>query len=763
MEDALNAAFASWSLPFEPAFALIISTLLYGRGWLKLHRQIPHRFPLFRLYCFLAGLAAAFLAIASPLDAFSGLLLEVHMVQHLLLMMLAPPLILLGYPFLPILTGLPKAVARDCVGPFLLWPPLRKFGAWITHPVITWSAYVASTILWHLPFFYDLALNQPAIHQLEHLCFLGTGLLFWWPVVQPWPSRPVWPRWTMIPYLLFADIQNTALSAFLSFSDQIIYPIYGQVPRLGGIPALSDQNAAGAIMWVPGSLVYLIPAAVIAFRYISPRRSLVRVTQRTRLTIHPKTRTQDSGKHWFDLLDLPGARALVTAPIFRRTMQFAMLIVALLTIWDGFFGPQVGPMNLAGVLPWTYWRGLTVLALLVFGNVFCMACPFTFVRDLGRRLLPCRFNWPRQLRSKWLVAVLVLIYLISYEAFGLWNSPWLTAWIIVGYFLAAGLVDGFFRGASFCKYVCPIGQFHFVQSLVSPFEIRRRDADVCRTCKTFDCIRGNDQQRGCELRLFQPRKSGNMDCTFCLDCIKACPHENVGIIAATPGADLWNRQFRSSVGRFSKRADLAFLVLVLVFGAFANAAGMTLPIVGWVGQFDQALGPANRPIVVIVSLLFSVIVLPLVLVALCGFAAKNFGKLSSSWTSITCEFVMSLVPLGASMWLAHFLFHLLTASNAPMPLFQTLLTNMHIPGVDTPDWTISSLSFSGLLDIEIFLLDIGLLLSLYTAWRLAIKQKAASPLFTFLPWCALSVLLFSAGIWIVFQPMQMRGTLLMIH
>jgi len=78
----------------------------------------------------------------------------------------------------------------------------------------------------------------------------------------------------------------------------------------------------------------------------------------------------------------------------------------------------------------------------------------------------------------------------------------------------------FFRGASFCKYVCPIGQFHFVQSLVSPFEVKTRDLSVCRTCKTFDCIRGNEQQRGCELRLFQPKKESNLDCTFCLDCVQ---------------------------------------------------------------------------------------------------------------------------------------------------------------------------------------------------------------------------------------------------
>ena len=127
---------------------------------------------------------------------------------------------------------------------------------------------------------------------------------------------------------------------------------------------------------------------------------------------------------------------------------------------------------------------------------------------------------------------LLVGFLWSYEVLSLWDSPWLTAWIIIGYFIGAFVIDSCFRGASFCKYVCPIGQFHFVQSLASPREVRIRSASVCNTCSTHDCIKGNEQYRGCELDLFQPRKNGNMDCTFCLDCVRACPHDNVGLLRA---------------------------------------------------------------------------------------------------------------------------------------------------------------------------------------------------------------------------------------
>src|SRR5262249_4271340 len=151
-------------------------------------------------------------------------------------------------------------------------------------------------------------------------------------------------------------------------------------------------------------------------------------------------------------------------------------------------------------------------------------------------------NWPRVLRNKWLSIGLFVAILFVYELFDLWASPWLTAWLILMYFIAILLVDGIFKHATFCKFVCPIGQFNFVASTASPLEVRVREQQVCTRCETKDCIRGERAveaplvviQRGCELALFQPRKVGNVDCTFCLDCIQACPHDNVGIMSRLP-------------------------------------------------------------------------------------------------------------------------------------------------------------------------------------------------------------------------------------
>lgn len=742
-----QAALLSWTFEPVPAFGLVATAVIYFLGWRKLHRQVPGRFPSWRLGCFLGGLAAIYVSLASPLDAFASFLLTAHMVQHLLLTMIAPPLLLLGAPQLPMLVGLPRRFVSQALGPFLNWPLLKAVVHRITHPVVCWVLFILSNVLWHFPPFYELALRSSAWHEIEHLCFLGTALLFWWHVVQPWPSRPHWPRWAVIPYLLLADLQNTALAAFLSFYDRVLYPTYENAPRLGRLSPLDDQAGAGAIMWVPGSVAFLVPAAIIAIQFLSPKRRYAQSAGRSKME-DGRSKTREP----FDLFRIPFLGRILQWRHFRRTLQILMLALAAAIILDGLLGPQISPINLAGVLPWTHWRAFTVIALLAIGNLFCMACPFTFVRDLGRKILPARFRWPRALRSKWIAVGLLAVYLWAYEAFDLWDNPAATAWIILGYFLAALLIDGFFRDASFCKFVCPIGQFHFLQSLASPFEIKVRQPDVCATCRTFDCIKGNAEQRGCELKLFQPRKQGNMDCTFCLDCVKACPNDNVGLIAVAPGRDLIADLPRSSVGRYARRLDLAALALLLTFGAFANAAGMVLPVLNWL----KSLNPGDDLWLVTALAVLALLVFPAATASLAGWSSSALG--GGAWKENLCRFSLALAPLGFGMWLAHFVFHFFTAALTPIPVFHRAARELGLTATE-PVWTVPSWAFYDLPGLELLLLDLGLLLSLYVCWNVARQFSPVRTLRVFFPWALLAGLLFAAGVWIIFQPMEMRGTL----
>src|SRR5690242_153458 len=140
MDPAVAAALESWKLDGRVLFLLLLSAVIYWRGWSKLNQERPRRYSVARLLSFLGGLAVLFLAIASPIDTFAGLLLQVHMIQHLLLLMVAPPLIWLGQPVIPMLRGLPRPVLKKGLGPFLSWGGLRRFGHALTHPAVCWMA-----------------------------------------------------------------------------------------------------------------------------------------------------------------------------------------------------------------------------------------------------------------------------------------------------------------------------------------------------------------------------------------------------------------------------------------------------------------------------------------------------------------------------------------------------------------------------------------------------------------------------------------------
>jgi cytochrome c oxidase assembly factor CtaG len=799
VSPTFDACLRSW--PFDPWLlaALLLSAGVYLRGWLVVRRRDQALWHGSHIAAFFGGLAAIYLALASPIEPFAALLLSAHMAQHLLLMMVAPPLLWLGAPLFPLLRGLPRPIRIFWAAPLLSSPSLRRLSGWLTHPLTALVVFVAATWFWHVSPVYDLAMRSSGWHYLEHACFLGTAMLFWYSVVRPYPARPCWSPWLLLPVLLVADLSNTALSALLTFCDRVLYPYYSEVPHLGGLSSLEDQTAAGVLMWVPGSVAFLVPLCLIGVQLLSGDRAKVRgnatgvrsqksevrrqqaegEAQRTRLLpgrislrlvsfsptsgLRPVNHERRPRTPGFDLLRVPLVGRFLKWRHARFCMQLTLGLLAGLVIYDGLCGPQVGAINLAGVLPWIHWRGLLILSLLAAGNVFCMACPFLLPRTLARRWLPMDRSWPRWLRSKWLAVILLVLFLWAYEAFSLWDSPWWTAWLALSYFTLAFIIDGFFRGAAFCKYLCPIGQFNFVQSLVSPLEVKVRDPKVCAACRTKDCIRGRDGIPGCELHLFQPRKAGNMDCTFCLDCIHACPHDNIGMLARPPGSDLWHDAPGSGVGPFCKRPDLAVLVVVLVFGAFINAAGMVGPVLesrDWLGSL---LGQRSPVLLTSIFYFLGLLVLPMLAVGGAAVLSRRWGQLTASWFEVATRYSYALVPLGFSMWLAHYSFHLLTSYDTAVPTVQRFAVDFGWSALGEPYWMASCCRpvAEWLPRLEILFLDLGLLLSLYTSYRIALAQspRLSQGLRALAPWALLTTLLFALGIWLVFQPMQMRGTL----
>ncbi len=269
MPPVLHAALASWAIPWVPTLAICLTVLLYLRGWYLLRCAGFPLIPPWRVWAFLSGMFSLWVALASPMDVFNGWLLTAHMTQHMVLMMLAPPLILLGAPVIPLVRGLPVFAAREFAGPFLNWRPAQRLGRALTQPVFALVLMGVVMLGWHVPVLYELAVRSPIWHQVEHACFFGTALIFWWAVIEPWPFHALWPRWAMVPYLLIADLLNTILSAALVFAGRVLYPSYVDAPQVFGMNPHQDQAAAGALMWVIGSMAFVIPAVWVGIQCLS--------------------------------------------------------------------------------------------------------------------------------------------------------------------------------------------------------------------------------------------------------------------------------------------------------------------------------------------------------------------------------------------------------------------------------------------------------------------------------------------------------------
>ena len=269
MQTSWLSLSTNWDIPPWVTCAIVAVSLVYVRGWLALRRTRPETIPVWRLLSFLAGIFAIFVAVSSPLDTFSETLLFMHMAQHFVLMSVAPPLIVLGCPLVPMLRGLPRSIVRWIGGPLLRSVVAHRVQELFSRLPVAWLAMNLAYVGWHIPRAYEFALASEGWHNLEHFCFFLTSVLFWWPIVQPWPAGRRFNPWMIIPYLLISDLVNTGLSAFLCFSGRLLYPSYALVDRPFGLDALKDQIAAGAFMWVMGSLVFLVPAVYLTARFLT--------------------------------------------------------------------------------------------------------------------------------------------------------------------------------------------------------------------------------------------------------------------------------------------------------------------------------------------------------------------------------------------------------------------------------------------------------------------------------------------------------------
>ena len=258
------------SVVLDLIFAAI--ALLYLRGWLRLCFTSPKLIAGRRAGSFFLGMFLVWAALASPLAGFDHQLLTAHMAEHLLLMTLAPPLIWLGAPIIALRNGLPQQLVRVIIDPLLRLPPVQQVGKSIGQPTFCWLAAAAALVVWHIPGIFTVGLQSGVWHMVEHASFLASGLLFWWPVVQPWSSVSR-PNLSIIVYLFLATLPCDIIAGLLVFGDRVVYSIYFSSSRPFGLSVLEDQQCAGALMWTCVTVVYLVVGAILTTRLLSPQSS----------------------------------------------------------------------------------------------------------------------------------------------------------------------------------------------------------------------------------------------------------------------------------------------------------------------------------------------------------------------------------------------------------------------------------------------------------------------------------------------------------
>lgn len=265
---------------FEPdvwRFSVLTATLLlaaglYLRGWIQLRPGSRSGITAWRASSFFLSLLLIWTALGSPFASYDHDLLTVHMIRHLLLMTFAPALLLLGDSIRAFWLAMPRFAQRT-FGAVFRRPRVHGFGRVVTKPAACWVVSAFTLIAWHIPALFSMGVRSNLWHTVEQATFFGAGLLFWWPVVQPWPSARTSPSWPVLLYLFLATLPCDILSGFLVFSDRVAYPVYFSAPRLFGFSALEDQQCAAALMWTCVTIVYLVPAAIISIKLLAPATS----------------------------------------------------------------------------------------------------------------------------------------------------------------------------------------------------------------------------------------------------------------------------------------------------------------------------------------------------------------------------------------------------------------------------------------------------------------------------------------------------------
>lgn len=453
------------------------------------------------------------------------------------------------------------------------------------------------------------------------------------------------------------------------------------------------------------------------------------------------------------------ARALLKLHAF----QFLLVLPAALGVAVVSISAAVGldhpGVNFGTVFTWVVWWGGLLASFVILGRAWCLVCPLGALGEWAQRLslwwrssagAGLGLQWPKRLRNLWPATALFVVFVFLDNAYGMANSPRLTAALIVVIALGAAWVDFVFERRAFCRYLCPLTAFIGLGALVSMLELRSRDADVCRTrCATKDCFRGNRRHWGCPMGEFPGgAMDSNLYCILCTECIKSCPHGNIVVRWRAPGRDLWAMRRPRVDGAVAAAVVVGLATVVpLVLVAFLPDVRRALA-----GLLPAGVPPNDPPRLAAVALLFT-LGTGATLGLVHGFSALSrsvAGRDAVTTRALFTAYAHALVPVGLFRLLADLLDHAARTWGALGDVTRALLLDFPQNRV-MPDrlTVVHLLDPTSVYALQVGLILCGLLLSLHAMHRISLRtwRGRAAALASFLPVAGLALVLTLVSVW----------------
>ncbi|GAB4300568.1 MAG: 4Fe-4S binding protein [Myxococcota bacterium] len=456
-----------------------------------------------------------------------------------------------------------------------------------------------------------------------------------------------------------------------------------------------------------------------------------------------------------DILAIKPLGDLVKKPYFQILVQIPVLFLFALVLATGLFGSTY--KNFAPVFTWTIWWGLLVFIVLFFGKAFCAVCPWDAVAGILQRFSLFKRRLPLLSRGlklpKWArniyPASLLFIGLTWLElGFGVTRNAPATA--ILGLLMLALTVISalVFERRSFCRYACLIGRISGLYAMFAPIELRRRNAHTCSSCLGKDCAVGNDKGMACPTFEFPARLERNTYCTLCTECVRACPHDNIGIYLRPFGEDLKNEA--------TFRKDEAHLAVILL--ALTSFHGLTM-IPTWFSLTDWVQEALDIGYKTAFSLLMALcVILPILLFLGVAKLSDIFTGRQKSAPLIFSAFAFPLVPIALFYHLAHNVMHFFREAQMLFPILSDPFGwGWNLFGTSGLDYQ-PLLSLDTIWYVQTFLILAGHIFGIILSERTArlLFQRKRDVWLAQIPMLIVMILFSLYSLWLIHQPMEMR-------